>query len=97
TPSDTKPSTTPKPSTTSTKPSTTTRASTTTSPPTPPSPLMPGVVTWCKKWHKVKSGDSCWTVEQAFGITFSQLRSWNAQIGAQCTNLWVGYYICVGV
>ncbi|KAK4221168.1 hypothetical protein QBC38DRAFT_492576 [Podospora fimiseda] len=92
--------TTTKPPSTSIKPSTSTKTSTVTTstpPPQPPSPLMPGVVSWCKKWYKVKSGDSCWTVEQAYGITFSQLRSWNTQLDAQCYNLWLGYYICVGV
>ncbi|KAL4940878.1 hypothetical protein BDV06DRAFT_213139 [Aspergillus oleicola] len=30
-------------------------------------------------------------------ITFEQVRRWNTQVDAACSNLWLGYYVCVGV
>ncbi|PLB35219.1 LysM peptidoglycan-binding domain-containing protein [Aspergillus candidus] len=67
--------------------------------PTPPAPQpqMPGVVSNCKKFHKVKAGDNCYSIDTAAGITLDQFRSWNTQIDAGCTNLWVNYYVCIGV
>ncbi|KAK8116045.1 LysM domain protein [Apiospora sp. TS-2023a] len=62
-----------------------------------PSPLMPGVVDECKKFHKVQPGDSCYSIEQAAGISFQQFRQWNTQTNAQCSNLWADYHVCTGV
>jgi len=45
----------------------------------------------------VRSGDSCYTIELAQGVTLAQLLSWNTQVNSLCTNLWLGYYICIGV
>lgn len=73
---------------------------TTSSPPDPtstPEPLMPGIVKNCKKFYKVKSGDSCYSIDTAAGITFAQFREWNTKVDAGCTNLWVDYYVCIGV
>jgi hypothetical protein len=33
----------------------------------------------------------------AAGVTLAQFRSWNTQIDESCTNLWVDYYVCIGV
>ncbi|KAK2875576.1 hypothetical protein FQN49_001600 [Arthroderma sp. PD_2] len=62
-----------------------------------PQPQMPGIVSNCKKFHLVKSGDNCYTINQAAGITLAQFRSWNKNVNADCSNLWLGYYVCVGV
>ncbi|KAK8092265.1 uncharacterized protein PG998_015097 [Apiospora kogelbergensis] len=66
-------------------------------PPSGPQPQMPGIVDNCKAFHKVVSGDSCWSIYTAAGISFGQLREWNTYIDAGCTNLWASYYICTGV
>ncbi|KAH2931753.1 hypothetical protein KXW45_005754 [Aspergillus fumigatus] len=73
-------------------------------PPPPPQPTssglepqMPGIVSNYAKFYQVKSGDSCWSIENAAGITLAQFRSWNTQIDESCTNLWVDYYVCIGV
>ncbi|KAH1350123.1 hypothetical protein KXX63_004129 [Aspergillus fumigatus] len=60
-------------------------------------PQMPGIVSNYAKFYQVKSGDSCWSIENAAGITLAQFRSWNTQIDESCTNLWVDYYVCIGV
>ncbi|KAJ5791794.1 uncharacterized protein N7518_008805, partial [Penicillium psychrosexuale] len=75
-------------------------ATTTTSTPQPTStgtqPQMPGIASNCKTFYKVKS-DNCYTINTAAGITLAQFRSWNSQIDASCTNLWVDYYVCIGL
>ncbi|KAH1561607.1 hypothetical protein KXX28_005546 [Aspergillus fumigatus] len=58
---------------------------------------LPGIVSNYAKFYQVKSGDSCWSIENAAGITLAQFRSWNTQIDESCTNLWVDYYVCIGV
>ncbi|KAL4758185.1 uncharacterized protein BDW70DRAFT_162863 [Aspergillus foveolatus] len=62
-----------------------------------PTPQMPGVVSNCKSYHLIADGDSCWSIYTAAGITLAQLRQWNTQLDASCSNLWLGYYICIGV
>ncbi|EEQ31827.1 hypothetical protein McanMca71_007697 [Microsporum canis] len=67
--------------------------------PTPngPQPQMPGIVSNCKKFHLIQSGDNCYTVNQAAGITLAQFRSWNKNVNADCSNIWLGYYVCIGI
>jgi LysM repeat protein len=60
-----------------------------------PQPQMPGVTTKCRTYYYVNSGDSCWSIEQAKGVSLDQLRSWNTGINSDCTNLWANAYICV--
>ncbi|KLU86294.1 hypothetical protein MAPG_05309 [Magnaporthiopsis poae ATCC 64411] len=97
---------TPDPQPTTTASSTTTTSGTSTRPTTTPTttapsptntPQMPGIVANCNRFYKVQSGDGCDVVAQKNGITVSQLRSWNTEINDSCSNLWLGYYICVGV
>lgn len=78
-------------------PGATTPPTTTTGPSPSNSPLMPGVVGNCNRFYKVHSGDSCDSIAQKSGITPTQLKSWNAEINASCSNLWLDYYICIGV
>ncbi|KAK3934192.1 hypothetical protein QBC46DRAFT_325534 [Diplogelasinospora grovesii] len=68
-----------------------------TSPPTSgPTPQMPGIVSNCKSFHLVQSGDNCFNIDNAVGITLAQFLSWNKDVDANCDNLWLGYYVCVG-
>ncbi|KAI9040041.1 LysM peptidoglycan-binding domain-containing protein [Aspergillus affinis] len=62
-----------------------------------PTPQMPGIIDNCKSFHLIEDGDSCWSIDKEAGITLAQFRSWNKEIDAGCTNLWLGYYVCVGV
>ncbi|KAL2152194.1 hypothetical protein VTH82DRAFT_5378 [Thermothelomyces myriococcoides] len=70
--------------------------STTSAAPTP-SPTMPGAVENCNKWYEVSSGDSCESIAAKNTITLDQFRSWNTEINSACNNLWLSYYVCVGV
>ncbi|EGD89384.2 hypothetical protein H112_03004 [Trichophyton rubrum D6] len=67
--------------------------------PTPsgPQPQMPGIVSNCRKFHLIQAGDNCYTINQAVGITLAQFRSWNKNVNADCSNIWLGYYVCIGV
>jgi len=61
----------------------------------PPAPTTSGTTSTCYKWYTVQSGDGCYSVEQAQGITFAQLQKWNTQIDTNCDNLFLGYAYCV--
>lgn len=80
---------------TATKTGTPTTTSTAT--PTGPSPQMPSTISTCKKLYQVQSGDGCWSIEQSQSITAAQFQAWNPYVDANCDNLWLGYYVCVGV
>ncbi|KAI9823660.1 MAG: hypothetical protein M1826_007678 [Phylliscum demangeonii] len=58
-------------------------------------PTQTGVVAGCLQVYTVRSGDSCNSIETAYGITFAQFYSWNPSVGSQCANLWLGYAYCV--
>ncbi|KAI4204249.1 MAG: hypothetical protein LQ350_001229 [Teloschistes chrysophthalmus] len=81
--------------------STTSTTKTTSKTPTPtpkgPQPQQPGIVSNCSKYYLVKSGDSCYTIEQAQKVTAANFQKWNTGIKADCSNLFVGYYVCIGV
>lgn len=51
----------------------------------------------CKNFYKVQSGEGCYAIEQENDITLDQFRKWSPYVDAACTNLWAGYYVCVGV
>lgn len=82
-------------------PTTRTPTSTTKTSPTPtpkgPQPQQPGIVSNCNKYYKVVSGDSCYTIQQLQAITVANFQNWNTGIKTDCSNLFVGYYICTGV
>lgn len=61
-------------------------------PPAGPKPPPPRV---CAETHVVKFGDTCGAVAQAAGITYAALRANNPAINAACTNLQVGWVLCV--
>jgi spore germination protein YaaH len=58
---------------------------------------MPGIINTCKRYYQVKTGDTCWTIQQKYGITAAQFNRWNPLVGSSCGSLWEGYFICVGV
>lgn len=66
-------------------------------PPPPPGPTQVGVTPACMKWDTVEGGKDCSTFETVYGVTLEQLVLWNPAIGSDCTNLWGGYAVCVGV
>ncbi|KAK3342345.1 hypothetical protein B0H65DRAFT_575430 [Neurospora tetraspora] len=45
----------------------------------------------------VASGDTCDVIASKYGTTSTKIHSWNTQINSACNNIWLGYYVCVGV
>ncbi|CAK7229914.1 hypothetical protein SCUCBS95973_007392 [Sporothrix curviconia] len=63
----------------------------------PPTPRQSPITDNCRSWHLVAKGDTCSRVEAAAGISNAVFRQWNGFLDDDCTNLWLGYYCCVGV
>lgn len=65
---------------------------------TTPEPAQAGMVDNCNRFYHVEQYDYCYAIAAEFNVTPAQLAEWNTDIGGEaCTNLWAGYYICVGV
>ena len=60
-----------------------------------PTPTQPGSQCNCRKWHKVVNGDSCWTLQQMYGVSLQDIVKWNPGVGTDCLSMWLQYYICV--
>jgi hypothetical protein len=58
-------------------------------------PIYPYAISPCQEYYTVVAGDYCLLVEAKFGISESQLTSWNSGLDETCTNLWLGYQYCV--
>jgi LysM repeat protein len=61
----------------------------------PPAPTHSGTTGACFQWHVIVSGDFCALIEQNFGITMAQLKTWNPQLADDCSNLLLGEAYCV--
>ncbi|KAK8036495.1 LysM domain-containing protein [Apiospora marii] len=61
-----------------------------------PTPSMPNMVSNCKRFYKVASGDDCTVISSKQGVTVANIIKWNPETGSSC-NVWLGYYICIGV
>ncbi|EPE06553.1 hypothetical protein F503_02681 [Ophiostoma piceae UAMH 11346] len=75
---------------------TTTATPTTTSGSTMPSPTQPGTISTCAKFHEVVSGDYCYLIETEAGISSDDFFKWNTGINTDCSNIYLGYYVCIG-
>lgn len=64
---------------------------------TTPTPFQAGMVDDCDLFHLVVSGDSCYDVAAAAGIALDDFYAWNPEVGNSCADLYLGYYVCIGV
>lgn len=62
---------------------------------TPAEPTQSGSIANCGLYYNVVSGDTCNQIALVYGITFADLQAWNPYLNDGCTNLWLGYAICV--
>ncbi|KAL7934419.1 hypothetical protein V8C35DRAFT_327295 [Trichoderma chlorosporum] len=62
-----------------------------------PTPIQAGMVTNCKTFHLVASGDTCQTIATKAKITLANFEKWNPGVGSGCTSLWLKYYVCIGL
>ncbi|KAK1622585.1 LysM domain-containing protein [Colletotrichum phormii] len=80
-------------------PTTTTQPTTTTAPAgvQTSQPTQPGMVTNCKKFHYVSSGDTCEQIYNYEQIFLAKFVAWNTGVGSNCQNMWASTYVCVGI
>lgn len=64
---------------------------------TTPTPYESGITDDCDEFHLVVSGDTCADIVSDAGITLDDFYSWNPTVGTDCSGLWLGYYVCVGI
>ncbi|KAI6350981.1 hypothetical protein MCOR25_010234 [Pyricularia grisea] len=48
-----------------------------------------------RRFHMVKSGETCYTIASVNGITLSPFQEWNAKGGSDCGGLWGNAYAFV--
>jgi chitinase len=79
--------------------STASTTSTTSSPPvvSTPTPTQPGITTDCNLFHLVVTGDVCESIATAADIPLTDFYIWNPSVGDTCANLWLNYYVCIGI
>ncbi|KAL8801882.1 MAG: hypothetical protein Q9182_004171 [Xanthomendoza sp. 2 TL-2023] len=64
----------------------------------PQGPTQPGTISSCNKWHTVKTGDTCFTIERDFHISHPDFLKYNPAVSSDCiTNFWGGYSYCLGI
>lgn len=64
---------------------------------TTPTPYESGMVTDCGAFHLVVSGDDCADIAANANITVDEFYTWNPTVGTSCSDLWLDYYVCVGI
>ncbi|KAJ5488589.1 hypothetical protein N7539_003479 [Penicillium diatomitis] len=62
----------------------------------PPNPVQKGIASQCDHYEMVKAGDTCYSISMAEGVSLSDFYTWNPSVGTDCSNLWQGYYVCIG-
>ncbi|KAF2502967.1 hypothetical protein BU16DRAFT_554994 [Lophium mytilinum] len=64
-----------------------------------PAPTQPGLIASCNSFYKVARNDTCISIVANFGnkFTVEAFEAWNPSVGADCTNMWFDYWVCVGV
>lgn len=62
-----------------------------------PQPTQPGMVTNCKKFHFVAENVICDQIISYQKITLADFLRWNTGIKSDCSNMWSGTNVCVGV
>ncbi|KAF1819303.1 carbohydrate-binding module family 50 protein [Dissoconium aciculare CBS 342.82] len=60
-----------------------------------PTPYQSGMSASCRTFHLVTSGDTCYAIAQAAGISLNDFYGWNPSVGSSCGSLWQGYYVCI--
>jgi LysM repeat protein len=61
------------------------------------SPTMPGIASNCDGFHKVSSGDQCYTIAKKYSITEAQFKSWNSQVDASKSFLFSMAFVDMGL
>jgi hypothetical protein len=62
-----------------------------------PTPVQDGMYATCRKFYKVVSNDGCWAIANANSISTDTFLKWNPATKADCSGLFPGYYVCIGI
>ncbi|PHH89144.1 hypothetical protein CDD83_6595 [Cordyceps sp. RAO-2017] len=62
-----------------------------------PLPIQAGMTSACGGFYLVKPGDGCYDIASANEIALADLYSWNPALKGDCSGLYYGYYICIGL
>ncbi|KAF6233163.1 hypothetical protein HO173_008707 [Letharia columbiana] len=60
-----------------------------------PSPLEPGTIATCKTFHKVSTGETCYSIANNYKVSLDQFYTWNPTVGTTCAKLFLAFYVCV--
>lgn len=64
---------------------------------TTPSPVQTGMASDCDAFYYVTSGDGCAAIASKEDIATASFYAWNPAVGTDCADLYLDYYVCVGV
>ncbi|KAF8859499.1 hypothetical protein BDZ45DRAFT_358156 [Acephala macrosclerotiorum] len=64
---------------------------------TTPTPIQTGMASGCTVFYEAKTGDGCYDIATAYGITLDEFYAWNLALDDDCSALWPDYYYCVGM
>ncbi|KKK20317.1 hypothetical protein AOCH_002249, partial [Aspergillus ochraceoroseus] len=64
----------------------------------PPTKTQAGQPSTCNKWHLVRVGDTCDTIQARYvaWVSFEELLQWNPGLAEDCQFPFVGWWVCVG-
>jgi LysM repeat protein len=51
----------------------------------------------CNKFYLVQSGNGCYDIATANGISLSDFVAWNPDVKSDCSGLFPNWYVCVGI
>ncbi|KAK2841523.1 hypothetical protein FQN49_006172, partial [Arthroderma sp. PD_2] len=64
----------------------------------PPKRTQPGQPPYCRDWHYVSAGDTCETVVASSSwVTMEEFLEWNPTVKSDCSGLFVGWWVCIGI
>ena len=62
-----------------------------------PQPTQPGMVTNCNKFHYISQSVTCSQVLSYEVISLADFVRWNPTVKADCSGMWAGVNVCVGI
>ncbi|KAH7179170.1 uncharacterized protein B0J16DRAFT_387001 [Fusarium flagelliforme] len=62
-----------------------------------PLPIQNDIVSDCTKFYYVKGGDHCDNIASEHKVYLSDFYKWNPAVKDDCSKLYSGFYVCVGV
>ncbi|OBT63306.1 hypothetical protein VE03_07916 [Pseudogymnoascus sp. 23342-1-I1] len=64
---------------------------------TTPSPAQAGMVSGCERFYWVESGDGCYNIAAAAGISLDSFYTYNPAVNTDCSGLQASVYVCISL